>query len=264
MKKLKKIVLIVVIVAVVLGLVAAIFVGVFLDKIVKTGIETVAPTITKTSVTVEGVSISALSGSAGIKGLIVGNPDGFTSTNAISLGKAAVSIVPGSLLADKIIIHSIEIREPQITFDGNPFGANNLQKLLENVSGTPATNGPAASPAVTKKASKKLQVDDFLISGAKVTAHITGLEGEPFSVVIPDIHFSGLGTGPDGITAADLTKKILTEITASSLKVVLEHAKDLVGKNAGKLINSATGTAGKALGGNADKLKQGIGNLFGK
>ena len=73
----------------------------------------------------------------------------------------------------------------------------------------PTNAVPSATPA-EKKASKNCEVDDFLISGAKVTARITGLGGEPFSVVIPDIHFTNLGTGPDGITtAADLTQKDL-------------------------------------------------------
>jgi len=270
MKTLKKVIIIAVIVVVVLGIAAVVFAGLFFDKIAKTGIETVAPTITQTTVTVEGVHISALSGSASIKGFVIGNPDpaSYKSSNAISLGKAAVSVVPSSILSDKIVVRSIEVRAPEITLEGNPFGENNLKKLLDNVNAiaasTPSdTNKPAATPA-EKKAGKKLEVDDFLISGAKVTARITGLEGEPFSIVIPDIHFTSLGTGPDGITAADLTQKVLNEIITSSIKMVGERAKDIMGKTANNLIKGASGTAEKAVGENADKLKKGIGNLFGK
>jgi len=270
MKTLKKILLIAVILVVVLGLAAVVFVGLFFDKIAKTGIEEVAPAITQTAVTVDDVHISVLSGSASISGFIIGNPDpaSYKSTNAIFLGKAAVSVVPGSILSDKIVIHSIEIRAPEITLEGNPFAENNLKKLLDNVNafaggGPVDTNKPTTTPA-EKKAAKKLQVDDFLISGAKVTARISGIEGEPFSIVIPDIHFTSLGTGPDGITAAELTKKILNQVISDSIKVVGERAKDLVGKTAGNLLKGATDTAGKSVGGGADTLKKGIGNLFGK
>jgi len=264
MKTLKKIIIIVVLLVVVLGIAAVVFVGVFFDDIAKKGIETVAPTITQTPVTVSSVHLGVFSGSASINGFIIGNPSGYTSSNAISLGKAAISLEPKSLFADKIVIHSIEVRAPEITFDGNPLGANNLQKILDNVSGTPNTNTVVNSPETTKKAAKKLQVDDFLISGAKVTAHITGLEGEPFSIVIPDIHFTNLGTGPDGITAAELTQKVIKEISADSLNAVVDHAKSMLGKNAGNLLKGATDSANKALGGNADKVKQGLGNLLGK
>ncbi|HSY19789.1 MAG TPA: hypothetical protein VK815_15705 [Candidatus Acidoferrales bacterium] len=270
MKTLKKILLITVILVVVLGLAAVIVVGVFLDKIVKSGIEAVAPPITQTIVTVDGVHISALSGSASIQGLIIGNPDPakYKSTNAISLGKVAVSVAPGSIMSDKIVVHSIQVIAPAITLEGNPFSENNLKQLLDNVNaftggGAVDTNKAAATPA-EKKAGKKLQVDDFLISGAKVTARITGLEGEPFSVVIPDIHFTNLGTGPDGITAADLTKKVLNQIITDSIKLVGERAKDIMGKTAGNILKGATDNAGKAVGGSTDTLKKSIGNLFGK
>ena len=268
MKKLKKILLIVVILVVVLGIAAVVFVGLHLDKIVKTGIETVAPPITQTSVKVEGVNISALSGSAGIKGFVVGNPPGYKSDFAISIGKAAVSVVPGSVLKDKVIVRSIEIRSPEITLEGNPFGKNNLQTILDSVNSIAggATKAGNSEPAKTTeaKAGKKLQVDDLVISGVKVTARIVGLEGEPFSVTIPDIHFSNLGTGPDGINAADLTQKILSEVITVAISTVGSRAKEIMGKTANNVIKGATENANKTVGENTDKLKQGLNGLLGK
>lgn len=66
MKKLKKILLAMILLAVVLGLAAVIVAVAYLDRIVKAGIETVAPKITQTAVTLDGVSISMLSGSVGL------------------------------------------------------------------------------------------------------------------------------------------------------------------------------------------------------
>lgn len=269
MKKLKKILLITVIAVVVLGIAAVVVAGLCLDGIVKKGIETVAPVITKTPVTVGGVSLSVLSGSAGISGLVIGNPEGaYKSTNAISLGKASVSVVPGSLLTDKIVIHSVQVIAPEITLEGNPFGDNNLKKILDNVNAVAAgladTNQPAAAPVGDKKAAKKIQVDDLLLSGIKVTARITGMEGEPFSVTIPDIHFTDLGKGTDGITAAELTQKILSQVISGSITAVGTRAKDIMGKTASNLIKGVSDNAGKTVGDTADKVKKGLGGLFGK
>src|ERR1043165_5708931 len=133
MKKIKKILLVAIIAVLALGIAGVIIVGLSLDKIVKKGIETVAPMLTQTPVTVDHVNLSILSGAAGIHGLIVGNPQGYKSTNAISLGKAAVSISPGSLLSDKIVVRSVEVIAPEVTLEGNPFGENNLQKILDSV-----------------------------------------------------------------------------------------------------------------------------------
>jgi uncharacterized protein involved in outer membrane biogenesis len=273
MKKIKKIIITLLIVLVVLVIAAVVVAGIFLDKIVKTGIETAAPPITKTSVTVDSVNLSLLSGMAGINGFVIGNPNpaDYQSSNAISLGKAAVSLEPKSLLGDKIIIKSIEVRAPEITFEGNPFGKNNLQSILDNVnaaaggSSAKSTNATAAQKSGT---GKKLEVDDFTFAGAKVTARIAGVRGEPITVTIPDIHFSNLGTGPDGITAAELTQKILEQVLSGSISAVASRAKEIAVSTANDAIKGATDTAGKAINNaatqGADQLKKGLGSLLGK
>ena len=223
-----------------------IIVGFFLGDVVKAGMETVGPKVTQTTLTVSSVHVGILTGSAGVNNLVLGNPDGYKSPSAISVGKTAVSVAPFSVLSDKIIIKSIEVRSPEITFEGNPFGANNLKKIMDNVNAftgsaaaAPTTNAPVQPGA--KKPAKKLEVDDFLISGAKV--HFNGT-----TLPLPDIHLTDLGKGDDGITASDLTKKVLGEITSATIKA----------------IGSSLGDAGKAVGGEAGKLGKSLGGLFGK
>ena len=225
---------------------AVIIVGFFLGTIVKVGMETVGPKVTQTSLTVSSVQVGILSGSARINDLVLGNPEAYLAKapDAISVGKTAVSVAPFSVLSDKIVIKSVEVISPEITFEGNPFGANNLKAIMNNVNAFsggagPDTNAPTQTGA--NKPAKKLEVDDFLISGAKV--HFNGA-----TLPLPDIHFSDLGTGPEGITAADLTKKVLGEISASTIKEVA----------------SSVGNAGKAVGSEAGKLGKSLGGLFGK
>lgn len=234
--------------AVVLVIVAiVIVVGFFLGDIVKAGMETIGPKVTQTSLTVGSVHVGIFTGSGGVKDLVLGNPEGYKSPNAISVGKAYASVAPFSVLSDKIVIKSVEVRSPEITFEGNPFGANNLKKIMDNVNaftgGTEAkpanTNAPAQTGAA--KPAKKLEVDDFLITGAKV--HFNGA-----TLPLPDIHFTDLGKGADGITAGDLVKKVLGEITSATIKAVVASAGD----------------AGKAIGGEASKLGKSLGGLFGK
>ena len=264
----KKIILWLVIGVVVLLIVGILAVGLSLDKIVKTGIETVGPKITQTTLTVDSVNLSLLSGSVAINGLVLGNPEGFKTAQALSLGQAAVSIVPKSIFADKVIIHYVEVRDAEITFEGSPFGANNLSKLMDNVNSPAAKNAsapnpPAAAPAQKSGAGRKLQVDDFLITGAKVHATITGIPGvalKEITVPIPDIHFSNLGQGPDGITAGELTQKILQEVSTDTIKAVADNAKNLLGGAA----NGILGVGTNAMGAGMNTLKKGLGGLFGK
>jgi AsmA family len=258
MKKIKKVILFLAIGLVVLIIAAVVIVGFFLDDIVKKGVETVGPQITKTSVTLDGVHLSLLTGSASVKGLVVGNPKGYKTPQIISIGKIGVSIVPTSVMSDKIVVHSIEIRSADITFEGNPFGENNLKKIMDNVNGTtqngtvPVTNPNAAAPAGSKPA-KKLEVDDFFITGVNVHASITGLDGKDFTVPIPEIHFTDLGKGNDGITASELTQMVLKEVSTDTIKAVGDEAKKIAGSTANDLIKGA----------GAEKLKKGLGSLLG-
>ena len=272
MKKILLIIFLVLVVALVAGVIV---VGLHLGDIVKSGLETVGPKVTQTSLTVKSVSVSLVGGSAGVNGLVLGNPEGYKTPSAISIGKAAVSLSPGSILADKVVIRSVEVRDAEITFEGNPLGANNLTKIMDNVNsmaGTAAKSDTnAAAPAGEKKPAKKLEVDDFLITGAKVRASLTGLVNKEISVTLPDIHFTDLGKGTDGITGAELTQKVLNQINVDTIKALQSAVADL-GKNAAEMaktaardtVNGVLTNGTKAVGENVDKLKKGLGGLLGK
>jgi hypothetical protein len=267
MKKLIKIAVIIVAVLVVLGI-AAVTVGIiFIDKIVKTGIVTVAPGITQTPVTLEAVHISLMNGEGTLKGFVIGNPEGFKTPYAVSVGKATLSVVPSSIMADKIVIHTIDVQSPEVAFEGNPFGDNNLKKIMSNVdSGAAATDKSAAKtpaqPAQSQGAAKKLQLDNFSMTGIKIHATLSGvssfpgMEGKELTLPIPDIKFTQLGTGPDGITAADLTQKILQQISTETIEAVADNVKSL-----------ASGAAANVLKGGApatESIKKGLGGMLGK
>ena len=251
MKKAKKILLITGVALLVLIVVAVIVVGLFLGNIVKMGVNTVGPKITRTTLTVDAVNVSMLTGSATIKNLVLGNPEGFKAPNAVSVGLVAVSASPMSVLSDKIVVKSIRVESPEITFEGNPFGANNLKKIQDNVNAaaaslqSPSTNQPAQT-AASAKPGKKLEVDEFIITGGRI--HF----GTGPTLPLPDIHLTDLGKGPDGITPADLIKQVLGEVVTGTVKAVGSSVAN-IGKD-----------AGKAVGGGVNKITTGIGGLFKK
>ena len=278
MKKIK-IILGILVVLFVLFVIAVLIVGAHLGDIVKAGMEVAGPKVTQTTLTVDAVNISLLGGSAGVKNLVLGNPDGYKAPQSLVLSNAAVSLVPGSVLSDKIVIHSVEVRGLEVTFEGNPIGDNNLTKIMANVdsvtsSGTSSPNAPAtaptqpaAQPAGTTKPAKTLEVDDLVISGVMVHASLTGLVNKEITLPIPDIHLSGLGTGPEGITPADLTQKILSEITTDTIKTLVTSAsglgKDLT-NGAKDAVNGVLQNAGGVGSNSLDQVKKGLGGLFGK
>ena len=138
-------------VALVVIVVTAIVAGVarFLDSGIKRGVETLGPQLTKVDVKLDGVSVSLLSGTGKIKGLVVGNPAGYQTPHAIRVDEASLALTPSSIFSDKVIIKSIRVESPNIYYEGG-FGGDNLRTIMNNIS-----------------ASKKLQVDDLVMRGRK-------------------------------------------------------------------------------------------------
>lgn len=258
MKIVSRVVLILILVGIVAGILV---VATSLDGIVKKGVETFGPQITKVSVTLESVHIVLFTGSAKVTGLVLGNPEGYQSPQAIGVGLAEVGVNPFSILSDKIVIRTVHVVSPEIWFEGGLSG-NNLGKIMENVNAfgkadaKPSTNAPAASAG---KPGKKIEVDDFLITGAKVHARLTDLGGKEMTLSLPDIHLTDLGKDSDGLTPADLTKAVLKAVSTATIKAVSASATDL-GKGIENLGKDAAGGAAEST----DKIKKSLGGLLGK
>ena len=84
--------------------------------------------------------------------------------------------------------------------------------------------------------------------------------GKAMTVTIPEIRLADLGTGPEGITAGQLTEQVLTEIARDAAKASAGGLGDL-----NKTVNDITKNLGSgAAGGSASNLTKGIGDLFKK
>jgi hypothetical protein len=252
MKKLIKI-LAVLIILFLLAIAASLY---FLGSIVKAGVEKAGPKVTKTDVKLNNAKLSVFSGSGELKGFEVGNPEGY-SGSAIKVGSVALSVQPGSVMSDKVVIHSVQVLSPEISFEGNLTG-NNLSKLLDNIKGS-SEKDKQATTKDEKSSQKKFQIDDFLITGAKVHVATSLLGGRAATLSVPEVHLTKLGEGADGITAAQLSEKVFAELFQNTLKAVTEQIGN-IGKGATDMIKGAT-TNGIP---NVDGIKKGVGDLFKK
>jgi uncharacterized protein involved in outer membrane biogenesis len=261
----KKLILRVGIGLLVLLILAVLAVNLFLDGAVKHGIETIGSQLTQVDVKLDAVKLSLLSGSGEIKGLVVGNPNGYSTPNAISVGSAGLAVKPASLFSDKVVIRYIHVDSPDITLEGNLSG-NNLSQILSNVesaTGGGKTNAPAA--AGQAKPGKKLEVDDLVITGARVSLSLKG-SGQRTTVTLPDIHLADLGTGPEGITSADLTKQVLQAIERAALNAaaggineITKNAETIV-KDMGRSANSGVSNITSSV----SNVTKGLNDLFKK
>ena len=257
MKKLIKLIFILLVVVIIA---AALAIHFFLDGAVKKAVETIGPQVTKVDVKLDSVGIFILAGSGKIKGLVLGNPEGFKSKSSISLGKVSLALNPTSLLSDKIVVRSIAVESPEITFEQTLSG-NNLLALRKGLDSGGGEKEKAKEQTKGQTSGKKLQVDDFLIKGGKihVFAKLPALGEKTATVSLPEIHLKDLGAGTDGMTPAELLKKVLDVLLSESLKTAEKAVADLakgaviMGTNLG---TNATGRVGKTLEGVTDLFKK--------
>ncbi len=268
----KKTLLIVLVVAGVgvLGLVgAALF---YLGPLIKKGVETVGPQVTQVDVKLASAQVGLLSGQGSLKGLVVGNPPGYRSEAAFKLGEVSVAVEPRSVFGDKIHIKSLAILAPEITLEGG-LKDNNLTRILANVQARSGSSGTAGSGDSTA-AQKKLQLDQLVIRDARVRAQLTVPGLPPVDLTLPEITLANLGQGPEGITAGELTRQILSQLTSKALaavtdtvakagKAVLENAAaDALKSATDNATKAVSDAAGKGATDAANKALQGVGELL--
>jgi hypothetical protein len=221
--------------------------SVSIGSIIRKGVETVGPKITKTDMQLAGVNVSFLSGRGELTGFVLGNPEGYKAPSAISVGKASVALKPGSVFSDKIVIRSLRVQAPEITFEGG-LKENNLTKILNNVESvtgetSPTEPGQKKEPTSGKEpGQKKIEVDDFLLTGAKVKWVVPGMGGKTINVTLPDIVLKDLGTGEEGITVGELMQKVLGAVTEETIKAVGSAMANLGSEAAEAAKNLGQGT----------------------
>lgn len=255
----KKWIVRIVLLLVVLLIAAVVALFLNLNTIVKKGVETVGPQLTKVTVTLGSADISPLSGSGKLKELFVGNPDGYKTPSAVKVGAVKVSAEIGSVMSDVIVVNEIKVQDPEITFEGS-FGGNNLSKILDNVKSSSGSDKSSekAAPAPSG-GEKKFIVKDVTVEGAKIHVSLTSLGGRELTLPLPTLHLQNIGTAGHAVTAKELLTQIIEPLLSSIVKTVTDGVAN-VGKEA---LNLGKG-AGKEAAGQLNKATDGLKGLFKK
>jgi hypothetical protein len=188
-----------------------------LNKQIKNGVETYGPQVTQTNVTLADVNLSILSGSGTLKGLNVGNPEGYKSENIFSLGEIDLKIDTSTVLSDKIVIDHIIIKKPEISYE-KTFTSSNVKELMKNIEEfTGASNDTEASQEADSSDSdsatkKQVVIKKLIIEDGTV---YVGAMGIGQTVTLPRIEMEDIGEDGKQMTMAEVVDLVLSKVLQS-------------------------------------------------
>ena len=231
------------------------------NSIIKQGVETIGPLALGTEVKLQKVNISLFSGKGQLKGLHIGNPEGFHTDSSFELDEVRLAIDVSSLFSGKIIIDEIYIDAPEITYEKSGKG-DNIKAILNNINdfaGQSGDKAPKESKDTSEKGGQKIQINNFILKNGKVHMSLTALKGEKLSLPLTDIHLKDIGKEKEGASVADAVKEIFAALDNNIAGTVAGSAK-AIAETAEKAAEKTVGKAKETVEGAVDKLK----GLFGK
>ncbi|MGE5506501.1 MAG: hypothetical protein ACM31L_18910 [Actinomycetota bacterium] len=234
---------VVAVVAIALGLLVS-----NLDGLVKAAIEKYGSQVAGVPVKVDAVKISLSDGKGSIKGLVVGNPKGFTTDSAFRLGEVALTIDTGSVTANPVVIKEILVSAPEVTYElaGTSSNIDAIQKNVAAASGGAKSEPAAKEPA--KGEERKLVIDQLLIQGGKVNlAAATPLSTGKMTGALPDIRLTGIGRKSGGATGAEVAGQVMNALSKAALEGASKMGVGNLMDQGGKMLDKATGGAGDAV-----------------
>ncbi len=238
------------------GLVAviALYVGLmfFLGHIVKAGVNTFGPKLTQTKVELQAATISPVTGAGTLRGLVVGNPKGWSEGNAFSLGRVHVDVAPMSLLGDHIVIEEISIDGPEFLYETR-FVSSNIKDLLKNIEDFSG----GGREAQTQPATKDGKPIRFVVRKFRLTNGVARLGVGPTAIPVPlpPIALDDLGVKEGGITPEQLAGAVMKNVLGSIVTGSAEALANMGSTRAANALEQTKDAAKKA----ADGVKKLLG-----
>ena len=188
--------------------------------LMKHGITTYGPDVLGASVTLEGINVSLLSGSAQLEGLVIGNPSGFKSDYAFSLKDADVKMDVMSVFDEVIVIDHVVIDGASVIYDMTGKG-NNFEALQKNIDAYVGQMNLQQSDSQT--GGKPMMIKRLSITGTDVGIASALLANKTVNVGLPNIEMENIGTKTNPVTGGEVAKLVMDKLS-SGLKDVVSRS----------------------------------------
>ncbi len=215
-----------------------------LGTLITQAVNTLGPKIIKAEVVLKETEIDAQSGKGTMRGLKVGNPEGFNTESAMQVEKIHLAIDINSITEEVKVIKEIAIEAPEVTYELGGDGSN-IDAIQKNVDAFMAEYGVTSSEPEKKELKKandiKLIIENFYVRDGKINISASFLGGKTLTVPLPDIHVKDIGKEKNGATPGEAVKKMIGALKDGILQAVAPLNLGKVGDVAGDVIKGAGG-----------------------
>ncbi len=189
--------------------VALLIIGSMTGGMVKKAVESAGTNALKVPVTLGGAELRILSGKVKLDDLVIANPQGYQNPTMLEAGKIFVDADLMSFTGDKARIQKIELDRITVTVEQKQL-SNNIKEIMNNL---PKKDKPEPDQP---KDEKKVQVDELIISEAKVRVKLLPLPGKSDTVEfsLPTITMNDIGKDED-VSIKDLAAKLVAKISSA-------------------------------------------------
>lgn len=205
--------------------------GFYLDAVVKRGLERVGPKITGTPVSVERVNLSLVLGRGRVRGLVVGNPQGYHTASAVVVPNARVTFEPASVVRGTLVIDRLVLESPEITYEINLSGSN-LDRITTHARAFAREHG--AGDDASDGDMKYVQINHVIVTQPKLNVSASLFRGRSLTFDLDDIHLRDVGKGSRGATVEGATNQILAR-TLRAVQRVVSKSGEVLTKDARRI-----------------------------
>jgi uncharacterized protein involved in outer membrane biogenesis len=225
----------------------------FGGRLIQKTVNVAGPAALGVPVSLEKAEFHLLRGHVLLKGLTVGNPDGFKTDGIFELGQLTVDLNTRSLLSGVVHIRKILIDAPKITYERG-LTSSNLGDLLAGLEKKPDPAGeetPVVEEAPADEAGGvKVVIDELVVSDAQLNVSLTVAQGLSAPLPLPTITLRDIGKETGGAGFMEVIQKVLGAILGAVTDVIKGSAK-LLGDGAALVGDGALAVGGAAVDGAA-------------
>jgi hypothetical protein len=235
-----------------------------IEDVVKVGIEKTLSYVLEVDVTVEKVDVRIRNGHVTVRGIRIGNPEGFDTDHAFEAGVVEAKVNLRSFTSQQQIIHEINIRHPSVILEQG-LRSSNLSRLIESASRFSSDQPPGED--APEEVGKPMVIETILVESANVSLSAPVLRGQKLSIPLPTLTIRDIGKGKDKPAIAEAMIRffgaILKEIAAMPGDLVPAELREALGASLQDVMGRM-GAAGGLLKQTGAGAVQGVGEAGGR